>query len=202
MSAQYHPFIGSLYREHTVPPGMITQELKTCENCSRLFVRPLAERRAIEVKNLFYAQYEDNVKVLFKDSGERFCGDCKRRLLQPPAIDEYRAQFPRCGKDSVHLPHYDNSISPVKVKVIVKRGPKNLWLRGWQVLLLDAFEKDGPLSARQIAKIVGSIHSIPSLVVQRVRAEALDLKIVGSVWPRHHKGRGPSARLYLPTLYV
>jgi hypothetical protein len=106
--------------ECRVPAGCVVVELKSCENCMRLFTRRPAAARLVVVKNdEFWDQREFRgvdvivTKTLFKDQGQRFCATCRSHLLLPEFLDEdLKDQFSSMfgGRRKQFLPHYDESL--------------------------------------------------------------------------------------------
>ena len=119
MTRSYHPDIGTFISEQDckAPVASIIKTIKVCETCGTLFSRPCAPMRPVIVKGLKFneetGEDEPTACIVYVDTGERYCGSCKSRMLLPPNQDDYREQIPKIGpNDCVHLPHYDNSLLP------------------------------------------------------------------------------------------
>jgi hypothetical protein len=206
---QPHPNIGVLAREEDcrVPEGAKVFELKCCENCVVSFLRVRKPLREIILDNprpwgITIQEWQERSRI-YVDTGDRYCRNCRSRMLLPPSLEEeevYRDQLPRLGtRDGSHLPHYDSSLIDRSkqsriLRLPVKYHAKYVWHRDWKRRLLSALAERGPLSAKEIVSIVGSNSTHPSGMLTTIR-ETFDLRAVASEWPRV-RSMGPATKLF------
>jgi hypothetical protein len=208
MSAIQHlPFIGHRF-DSELPESYKVVELKQCEECLAHFVRERSTHHAIILKNSFttetfeslHLQYSDT-KVIYRDDGERFCKECRTRMLLPPIMTEERQAYEHEMKTTVpnlskHIIHYDDSLNVVSARPGTRRKRKDYG--NWEERVMDAFLSQGPLSAKQIAEIIGlgKYSQNPSVVLGWCKYAQMMLIAVASVWPRTRLGATP--KLYFP----
>ena len=174
------PYIGVLpsAADCQVPPGAIVLEPKACENCVKIFFRLRASLREDLVRDEETGIYN----LVFRDTGERFCAECKSRVLLPAKTDDYREMIPTAQvsmRFRKNLVKYDNSLAP---KVDRRHEPRLVkrqkWFLNWQGLLRIAFNEHGQLTAMQISEIVGANPRYLSVNVWRVN-KLFKLRCVG-----------------------
>lgn len=190
---------GFLSIEHAIPSGYEVRELKSCENCGRSFMRKPGNHRAVEIVNQhiegtsYLCEDEPLRKIIYKDTGDRYCGECKSTQLAPPDVSEYKEMLPT----SAEMAH--RTYIPATEPRPRSWKQKNRYLTGWKERLMRAFQERGPLSSREITEVTkyntGMSHY--SKVLNMIRKAGIELHIVGSVYPLPPTGRHCS--LFFPS---
>lgn len=179
-----------------VPPGATVLELKCCENCTRIFVRPRAALRPKQVSNENFGYVligEEPTSTIYVDTGERFCMKCRTSPWVPAPdkekTQEYKDQFPTKMQARTGIPHYDSSLAVVAPKPAqsgmhkmmqrvrpVKRKPHGFWSEIFGRFHGKVFALAEILQA---AGVELDLNVYPYLA-----KHGYHLKQVGNVWPR------------------
>lgn len=168
-----------------IPAGAQVMELKQCENCVRSFLRPRAGHRAVVVKNKNYDGTIEENSIIYKDTGERFCKECRSRLLQPDesAQEIIKEMLPTEGqmRHSNHLLRYRSELP----------RPRQRY-GNWRMRVTEALVARGPLSAEELQEIVGHKDSdSPFMTLSLFRSSGFKLVRVGNAARRLVNGRPP-----------
>jgi hypothetical protein len=197
-SIPYGSVIGHQFDAH-LPKSYCVVEVKSCEGCCANFFRPRSTHRPVVLSNAASRDMFESLhlqgsetKTIYRDEGERFCKNCRTRMLLPPELTQEREAYQNEMKSVVpnlskHLIRYDNTLlNPTRRRKI----------SDWKAKLTEAFISRGPLSTREIVEITGH-HLIEnySAIIQIIRIAGFRVVVVGSVWPRK-SCMGSAPKLY------
>lgn len=203
--------IGHVYPEHVVPPGALVVEQKYCEVCGRPFVRRFAPTELVERKECYslYDDVADYVVYRRADHGQRYCGGCRSRALEPDveAQDKYKAQMPGTEnqmRHALHLPKYERPMGRetqahantqlVQRRVRRPRAEMMAEVAVWKARIIEAFTTKGQLTTEDMQALIPRCFT-PVDAYMRVVGAGFKLRVVGCEKAAPGcKGRGP--RIY------